>query len=132
MGTRKRVTVSLDSVRPGCQLAVSASRRAAARSYLELKRGLDSLATVSSTAALLGLALTARGVVISFGGAGASAATIKASVFHGLSEALLPCAFGLALSLFALLVHHVLETQLRTFEVEMEHRPAQLFALIPR
>ena len=123
--------MSLASVCPDYQLAVSASRRAAARTYLELKRGLDSLATVSSTAALLGLALTARGVVISFGGAGASAATIQASVFEGVSEALIPCGFGLALSLFALFVHHILEIQLRTFELEMEHRPVELFALIP-
>lgn len=90
------------------------------------------MATVSSTAALLGLALTARGVVISFGGVGASAATIKASVFQGVSEALIPCGFGLALSIFALLVHHILEIQLRTFELEMEHRPAELFALMSR
>lgn len=81
---------------------------------------------------MLGLGLTVRGIVVSFGGAGASAGKIKAVVFQGASEALLPCAFGLALSLFTLILRHILETQLRTFETEMRHRPAEFFALLPR
>lgn len=113
------------------RLAVNASRRAAARSYLELKRGLDSLATITSTAALLGLGLTAHGIVASFRGMTGSKAHIQSVIFAGISEALIPCAFGLALSLHALLVRHILETQLHTFQVELETRPAEFFALLP-
>ncbi len=81
---------------------------------------------------MLGLGLTVRGIVMSFGGAGASAGKMKSVVFQGASEALVSCVYGLALSIFTLTLRHILETQLRTFEAEMRHRPAEFFAFLSR
>jgi biopolymer transport protein ExbB/TolQ len=103
-----------------------ASERSAALVYGELKRGLNSLATIASTAPWVGLFGTVLGVHNSFGGAGASKASIMASIFDGLSRAFVPSAIGLVVALVATWCYKYLLTEVEAFDSEMENASLQL------
>jgi hypothetical protein len=86
---------------PGTHLeaVLAATKRASARSaavvHLDMKKRLDSLATIASTAPWVGLFGTVLGVVNSFPGFNGDKTSIMAAIFERLSDALIPTAFGL-------------------------------------
>lgn len=112
------------------QLALNAARRAAALTHLDLRRGLASLATIASTASLLGLFLTALGIVGSFRGFSGNKAQHLGVVFAGSSEAFIFAAFGLAVSLLALAIRHLLEIQLGPLFIDIAHTATALLGTI--
>jgi biopolymer transport protein ExbB/TolQ len=59
----------------------------------ELKRGVNGLATVVSTAPWLGVVGTLVGIYNSFPSMGAEKTAVIAIIFERLSQAFLPCAF---------------------------------------
>jgi biopolymer transport protein ExbB/TolQ len=101
-------------------LAASASLRAAATLHLDLKRGIDSLATVAATGSLLGLYLGAMEVVHAFQGGTGSKSAHFARLFANLTEVWLPIAYGLGLSLFAHAAHRTLLAELDNLRREAE------------
>jgi biopolymer transport protein ExbB/TolQ len=110
--------------------ALKFARRAAERSaavvHGELKRGLNSLATIASTAPWIGLFGTVLGVHSSFGGVNGSKESIMAYYFDGLSRAFVPCAIGLVVALVATWCYRHLLTDVEAFDSEMENASLQL------
>src|SRR5438445_634241 len=94
-----------------------ASMRAAASVSLDLKRGLNSLATIMSLAPLIGLSGTIAGAVGSFGGVGASKESILVMIFEGLSRAFVPCALGLIVALVAMWFYRFLLAEIESLEL---------------
>jgi biopolymer transport protein ExbB len=104
-------------------LAVDAALRACARStgvvHLELKRGLNSLATIASTAPLVGILATAFSIVPSVT-CGGEKSTCMAAMTETLSEALAPTVFGLLIALIALWSYKYLNSELEAIDLEMK------------
>ena len=108
------------------KLAKRASERSAALVHGELKRGLNSLATIASTAPWVGLFGTILGIYNSFGGVNGSKTSIMAYYFDGLSRAFVPCAIGLIVALVAMWCYKYLLTEVEAFDSEMESASLQL------
>src|SRR5713101_8997669 len=110
--------------------ALDAAQRASARSaalvHREMKRGLNSLATIASTASWIGLFGTVLGVVNAFPASGADKATIMAVIFERLSQAFAPTAFGLVVVVIAMWCYKYLRAEVDTFDVEMKNAVLQL------
>jgi biopolymer transport protein ExbB/TolQ len=110
--------------------ALKAAKRASARSaavvHRELKRGLNSLATIASTAPWVGFFGTILGIHNSFGAVNGSKESIMANIFDGLSQAFVPCAFGLIVALVAMWCYKYLLAEVEAFDSEMEGASLQL------
>lgn len=100
--------------------AMGAARRAAAVTHLDLKRGLNSLATIAAVAPLLALLLTVEGILGSFIGISGSASSWLAAFAERLARAMVWCALGLPVGIFSLLCYRYLQTRLEEFVLEME------------
>jgi biopolymer transport protein ExbB/TolQ len=116
--------------------ALKSAKRAAARSaavvHGELKRGLNSLATVASTAPWVGLFGTVVGFHTSFGAVSGSKESIMAYIFDGLSRAFVPCAVGIIVALVAMWCYKYLLTEVEAFDSEMENASLQLISDLGR
>ena len=103
-----------------------ASVRSAILVHAEMKRGLDSLATIASTALWIGVFGTLLGINNSFQGLGTSYAAAFTAVTKRLSESLAPTVLGLIVALAALCFYKYLLAVLETFDEEMESASLQL------
>jgi biopolymer transport protein ExbB/TolQ len=110
--------------------AIEAARRGSARSATlirrQMRQGLNSLATIASTAAWFGLFGTVLGMVNSFKGCGGERSICMAATVAGVSESLMWTAFGLVVALEALWFYRYLSTQVEAFEIEMKSASLQL------
>ena len=110
--------------------ALDAAQRASARSaalvHREMKRGLNSLATIASTASWIGLFGTVLGVVNAFPASGADKATIMAVIFDRLSQAFAPSAFGLVVAVTSMWCYKYLLAEVDAFDAEMKNASRQL------
>ena len=116
--------------------ALEAARRASERSaaivHGKMKRGLWSLATIASTAPWVGLLGTIRGFHDSFGGFDGSEKSLMGAIFDGLSQALVPAAFGVMVALVALWSYRYLVAEVEAFDSEMENASLQLIDQLSR
>ncbi len=102
------------------------TRRAAALVRGEMKRGLTSLASITSVAPLLGFLGTVLAIPNSFPGCGAARAYCMTAVFERLSGALVPAALGLLVAVPALCCYRYLSSEIEAFDLEMENASLQL------
>jgi biopolymer transport protein ExbB/TolQ len=116
---RKNKTEALDA-------AMRTSARSAAVVHREMKRGLNGLATISSTAPWVGLFGAVLGVYNSFGPINGSKESIMAEQFERLSQAFTPCAFGLIVALTAMWCCKYLLSRVEAFDLDMENASLQL------
>jgi biopolymer transport protein ExbB/TolQ len=116
--------------RTGKNEALDASQRASARSaalvHREMKRGLNSLATIASTAAWIGLFGTVLGIVNAFPASGANKVAIMAVIFDRLSQSFAPTAFGLVVAVAAMWCYKYLRAEVDAFDLEMKNAVLQL------
>jgi biopolymer transport protein ExbB/TolQ len=92
-----------------------------------MKRGLNSLATITSIAPLVGLFGTIWGIFNSFSfGMGTDRATGLAAVANRLSLACVSTGLGLMTALLALWCHRYLTGRLEDFDGEMENTSIEL------
>jgi biopolymer transport protein ExbB len=113
---------------PGEEL--DASRRALERAeaivHAELKRGLNGLATIGSTAPFVGLFGTVVGILNAFKGISGAKATGLAAVAGGISEALVTTAIGLFVAIPAVWMFNYFSGRVESFDVEMENSSSEL------
>jgi len=113
---------------PGEEL--DASRRALERAeaivHAELKRGLNGLATIGSTAPFVGLFGTVVGILNAFKGISGAKATGLAAVAGGISEALVTTAIGLFVAIPAVWMFNYFTGRVEAFDVEMENSSSEL------
>jgi len=124
-GNQARRTVSKTVMAYGHERnAINAARRAsqreAARVHLQMRRGLNSLATVASLAPFVGLLGTVLGMMSMFKGFNGSAADGLALVARGLSESIVTTGLGLVVAIPAFWFYHYLRNSADAFDGEME------------
>jgi biopolymer transport protein ExbB/biopolymer transport protein TolQ len=85
-----------------------------------LKRGVNSLATIGSTAPFVGLFGTVIGLVDSFSGIEGERSTVMAHITAGISESLITTALGLLVAIPAVWGYNYLTTQLEMMDIEMD------------
>ena len=109
----------LDTVRRSIQ-------RATALTTSDLKKGVNTLATIGSTAPFVGLLGTVVGVINAFAGIGAQGSAGLGAVSAGISEALIETALGLIVAIPAVWLYNYFTGRLEYFNVEMDNSSSEL------
>jgi biopolymer transport protein ExbB/TolQ len=109
----------VDSVRRSIQ-------RATALTQSDLKKGVNSLATIGTTAPFVGLLGTVVGVISAFQGIAATGSGGIGSVSAGISEALVETALGLVVAIPAVWFYNYLTGRIEYFNVEMDNSSSEL------
>jgi biopolymer transport protein ExbB/biopolymer transport protein TolQ len=117
-GTLHRDDV-LDTVRRSIQ-------RATALTASDLKKGVNTLATIGSTAPFVGLLGTVVGVINAFTGIATTGSGGIGAVSKGISEALVETALGLFVAIPAVWFYNYLTSRLEYFNVEMDNSSSEL------
>ena len=117
-GTLHRDDV-LDTVRRSIQ-------RATALTASDLKKGVNTLATIGSTAPFVGLLGTVVGVINAFVGIASTGSGGLGAVSAGISEALVETALGLFVAIPAVWFYNYLTSRLEYFNVEMDNSSSEL------
>jgi biopolymer transport protein ExbB len=121
----KKRAAALDAVK-------RASESSATIVHGEMKRGLNSLASIAATAPLVGLVGTVLGVFDVFGGGSTENGTLMRFYASSLSESLAPTAVGLVVGVLAFCFYRYLLTRLENFDVEMKNGALQLMDELAR
>jgi biopolymer transport protein ExbB/biopolymer transport protein TolQ len=109
----------VDSVRRSIQ-------RATALTQSDLKKGVNTLATIGTTAPFVGLLGTVVGVITAFQGIAASGSGGIGAVSAGIAEALVETALGLIVAIPAVWFYNYLTGRLDYFNVEMDNSSSEL------
>ena len=109
----------VDSVRRPIQ-------RATALTQSDLKKGVNSLATIGTTAPFVGLLGTVVGVINAFVGIAATGSGGIGAVSAGIAEALVETALGLVVAIPAVWFYNYLTGRLDYFNVEMDNSSSEL------
>ncbi|HEV7966594.1 MAG TPA: MotA/TolQ/ExbB proton channel family protein [Candidatus Acidoferrales bacterium] len=103
------------------EVAIRSRKCSASRTHVQLKRGLNGLATIGATAPFVGLFGTVIGSINSFRGAGATRATILSATAGGISEALVTTGLGLLVAVPSVWAYNYLTGRMELFEIEMNN-----------
>jgi biopolymer transport protein ExbB len=95
----------------------------------EMERFLTTLGTIATASPLLGLFGTVIGMIEIFGSQ-APGGTNPQQLAHGISVALYNTAFGIAISIPALIFYRHFKNKVDTFVVEMEQRASKLVDIV--
>ena len=117
-GTLQREDL-LDTVRRSIQ-------RATALTANDLKKGVNTLATIGSTAPFVGLLGTVVGVINAFVGIAATGSGGIGAVSAGIAEALVTTALGLFVAIPAAWLFNYFTNTLERFQVEMSNSSSEL------
>src|SRR5678809_1358706 len=109
----------MDTVRRSIQ-------RASALTASDLKKGVNTLATIGSTAPFVGLLGTVVGVIVAFTGIAATGGGGIAGVSAGIAEALVETALGLFVAIPAVWFYNFRPGRLEYFNVEMDNSSSEL------
>ena len=109
----------LDTVRRSIQ-------RATALTAYDLKKGVNALATIGSTAPFVGLLGTVVGVINAFVGIASTGSGGIGAVSAGIAEALVETALGLFVAIPAVWFYNYLTGRLEYFNVEMDNSSSEL------
>ena len=96
-----------------------ALERQAQREQQNLKRGLNLLATVGSTAPFVGLLGTVVGIINAFQQIAATGSGGLGTVSAGISEALVTTAFGLLVAIPAVMAYNYFNSRVEGFTIDM-------------
>jgi biopolymer transport protein ExbB/TolQ len=92
----------------------------------ELKRGLNTLATIATSAPFIGLFGTIAGIINAFRGMALTGSGGIGAVASGIAEALVTTAFGIGVAIIALWCYNFLNTNIDVFEAEMTNTTSQV------
>ena len=109
----------LDTVRRSIQ-------RATALTASDLKKGVNTLATIGSTAPFVGLLGTVVGVINAFVGIASTGSGGIGAVSAGIAEALIETALGLFVAIPAVWFYNFLTSRIEYFNVEMDNSSSEL------
>jgi biopolymer transport protein ExbB/TolQ len=109
----------LDTVRRSIQ-------RATALTTSDLKKGVNTLATIGATAPFVGLLGTVVGIITAFQGIAATGSGGLGAVSAGISEALVETALGLVVAIPAVWMYNYFAGRLEYFNVEMDNSSSEL------
>jgi len=92
----------------------------------ELRRGLNMLATVATSAPFIGLFGTIFGIINAFRGMQLTGSGGIGAVAGGISEALITTAIGIGVAVLALWVFNILNSKIEVFDAEMGNTQSQV------
>jgi len=98
----------------------------------ELKRGLNTLATIATSSPFIGLFGTIGGIINAFQGMAMTGSGGIGAVAGGIAEALITTAFGIGVAVLALWCHSFLNTKIEISEAEMSNTGSQLIDFFVR
>jgi biopolymer transport protein ExbB len=111
-------------------LPLVAAKRATARSaslvHIDMKRGLNTVASVAATAPLVGSVGTVIGIFNTFGGGSTERSTLMFWMLKHLTQSMVPTALGLVVALLAFCGYKYLLARLEGFDFEMKCTSLQL------
>ncbi len=96
----------------------------------DLERFLTTLGTIATAAPLLGLFGTVIGMIEIFGSQSPTGGTNPQQLAHGISIALYNTAFGIGISIPALIMYRHFKNKVDTLVVEMEQQAAKLVDIV--
>ncbi|MEE9389869.1 MAG: MotA/TolQ/ExbB proton channel family protein [Candidatus Aminicenantaceae bacterium] len=109
----------VETAQRGCE-------RAATIFTQELKRGLNTLATIATSSPFIGLFGTIAGIINAFRGMALTGSGGIGAVAGGISEALITTAFGIGVAIIALWCYNFLITKIDTCGAEMSNTSSQI------
>ena len=109
----------VETAQRGCE-------RAATIFTQELKRGLNTLATIATSSPFIGLFGTIAGIINAFRGMALTGSGGIGAVAGGISEALITTAFGIGVAIIALWCYNFLITKIDTCGAEMANTSSQI------
>lgn len=109
----------VETARRGCE-------RAATIFTQELKRGLNTLATIATSAPFIGLFGTIAGIINAFRGMALTGSGGIGAVASGIAEALVTTAFGIGVAIIALWCYSFLNTKIDVYDAEMSNTTSQI------
>jgi biopolymer transport protein ExbB/TolQ len=119
----KEANLSLDeqinSAERGCG-------RAAVLFNQDLKKGLNILATIATSAPFIGLFGTISGIINAFRGMALTGSGGIGAVAGGIAEALVTTAFGIGVAIIALWCFNLLNTKIEVYDAEMDNTTSQI------
>ena len=119
----KEANLSLDeqinSAERGCE-------RAAVLFNQDLKKGLNILATIATSAPFIGLFGTISGIINAFRSMSLTGSGGIGAVASGISEALVTTAFGIAVAIIALWCFNLLNSKIEVYDAEMSNTSSQV------
>jgi biopolymer transport protein ExbB/TolQ len=92
----------------------------------ELKRGLNTLATIATSAPFIGLFGTIAGIINAFRGMALTGSGGIGAVAGGISEALVTTAFGIGVAIIALWCYSSLNSKIEVYDAEMSNTTSQI------
>lgn len=92
----------------------------------ELKKGLNTLATIATSSPFIGLFGTIGGIINAFRGMALTGSGGIGAVAQGIAEALVTTAFGIGVAIIALWCHSMLITKIDLYEAEMSNTASQI------
>ncbi len=92
----------------------------------DLKRGLNTLATIATSAPFIGLFGTIAGIINAFRGMALTGSGGIGAVAGGIAEALVTTAFGIGVAVIALWCYNFLNSNIDIFEAEMTNTTSQI------
>ena len=108
------------------EMARNESQRRLEEIGSDLRRGMNVLASVGSTAPFVGLLGTVIGIITAFNALGASSTAGIASVMIGISEALAETALGLLVAIPAVLLFNYLSARVNLIELALGRSVGEL------
>ena len=108
------------------ELVTSALRDSMSETLIQMKQGLGFLATIGSTAPVIGLFGTVVGIINAFRSIAASGSGGMSVVSGGIAEALVSTALGIFVAIPAVVAFNHFTGKIETFHVEMNRASTQI------
>jgi biopolymer transport protein ExbB/TolQ len=105
-------------------------RRSINTTHMDMKRGLNVLATIAATAPLVGLLGTALGIIIASAGCIGQRDACRAAVVYGLSQALATAAIGLSVAVPAAWAYNHLSNKMEALDIEMKNSALEVMSYL--
>ena len=109
----------IETAQRGCE-------RAATIFTQELNRGLNTLATIATSAPFIGLFGTIGGIINAFRGMQETGSGGIGAVAGGIAEALITTAFGIGVAIIAMWVYSFLRTKIEVYGAEMSNTSSEI------
>ena len=109
----------IETARRGCE-------RASTIFTQELKRGLNTIATIATSSPFIGLFGTIAGIINAFRGMAETQSGGIGAVSQGIAEALLTTAFGIGVAIIALWCYNFLSTRVEVYAAEMSNTASEI------
>jgi biopolymer transport protein TolQ len=97
-----------------------------------MKRGIDSLASIATTAPLVGMFGSVLGILGAFRGGATEKNSFMKAMAKSLSESLAPTALGLLVAVIAFCFYRYLLARLEDFDFEMKNASLELTDVLAR